>query len=183
MELRGFFATVFAFLFTGDVYSSQPRRFWRFDYAGLGCTNELDRYMRINMGKCENKNSQMECSAMANGDTTINPRTHFTLEKPKKNKPSKMRCISFNNTYSLMVQGNNVSFVNVSCEKGRANVWFKFIKLKKQSGEKNIYYGFFIRNSTMCLTSSCDGTLSVVKVNSTADRKCFFRQYHFWKRW
>ena len=35
----------------------------------------------------------------------------FTLEKPKKNKLSKMRCISFNNTYSLMVQGNNVSFV------------------------------------------------------------------------
>ena len=60
---------------------------------------------------------------------------------------------------------------NVSCEKGGENVWFKFEKLPDHSGS---HCGFFIRNSTMCLTRSCDGTLSVEKVNSTADRKCFF---------
>ncbi|CAH3173803.1 unnamed protein product [Porites evermanni] len=172
MELRGFFATVFAFLFTVEVYSrlSRPRSFY---YVGFGRTKG-DRYMIIT-DKCENKNSQRECSAMANGETSRNSSTHFTLERNTP-RPNKLRWISFNNTYSLMVQGNNVSFVNVSCEKGGENVWFKFMELKKKSGEKNRYHGFFIRNSTMCLTSSCDGTLSVVKVNSTDDGKCSFKQ-------
>ena len=62
---------------------------------------------------------------------------------------------------------------NVSCEKGGENVWFTFKKLHDNSAT---YVGFFIRNSTMCLTRSCDGTLSVEKVNSQADRKCSFRQ-------
>ena len=36
----------------------------------------------------------------------------FTLEKNTSiARLNKLRCISFNNTYSLMVQGNNVSFV------------------------------------------------------------------------
>ena len=66
---------------------------------------------------------------------------------------------------------------NVSCENGGDNVWFKFMELEEQSGEKDRYHGFFIRGSTMCLTGSCDGTLSVVKVNSTYDRKCSFKQF------
>ena len=32
-------------------------------------------------------------------------------ENSTSEKPGNKRCISFNNTYSLMVQGNNVSFV------------------------------------------------------------------------
>ena len=63
---------------------------------------------------------------------------------------------------------------NVSCDKGGKNVWFKF---KNLHNGLRTYHGFFIRNSTMCLTRSCDGTLSVEKVNSTADRKCFFTKY------
>ena len=31
--------------------------------------------MKINMDKCENKNSQMECSAMADGETSSDSRT------------------------------------------------------------------------------------------------------------
>ena len=34
-----------------------------------------DSYIEINMDKCENKNSQMECSAIANGETSSNPNT------------------------------------------------------------------------------------------------------------
>ncbi|CAH3184756.1 unnamed protein product [Porites evermanni] len=166
MELRGFFATVFAFLFTVEVYS-HSRTFY---YAGFGLTNS-DRYMIIT-DKCENKNSQRECSAMANGDTGSKLNTHFTLERntSRPNKLRWLRCISFNNTYSLMVQGNNVSFVNVSCEKENKNVWFKFKRLPGG------HHGFFIRGSTMCLTRSWDGNLSVVNVNSTNDRKCHFKQ-------
>ncbi|CAH3172931.1 unnamed protein product [Porites lobata] len=173
MELRGFFATVFAFLFTVEVYS---RPFISFDSVKLtvsGCTNG-GFYMRINTINCENKNSRMECPAMADGETNSSPSTLFTLERNTSiARLNKLRCISFNNTYSLMVQGNNVSFVNVSCEKGGNNVWFKFKKLPDDSGS---YLGFFIPGSTMCLTRSCNGTLSVEKVNSTTDRKCFFRQ-------
>ena len=60
--------TVFVFLFTVEVYSSS-RSFSYIDDDGSGCTNNEDRYMRINMAKCENKNSRRECPAMANGET------------------------------------------------------------------------------------------------------------------
>ncbi|CAH3184762.1 unnamed protein product [Porites lobata] len=107
---------------------------------------------------------------MANGETRSNPNTHFRLVES-----GKKRCISFNNTYSLMVRGNSVSFVNVSCEKGGKNVWFKFERLGNHSDS---HHGFSIRNRTMCLTSSRNGTLSVVKVNPTVevDRNCFFKR-------
>ena len=63
---------------------------------------------------------------------------------------------------------------NVSCEKGGKNVWFKFERL----GNHVDHHGFSIRNRTMCLTSSHNGTLSVVKVNPTVedDRNCFFKR-------
>ena len=64
---------------------------------------------------------------------------------------------------------------NVSCEKGGKNVLFKFEGLGKPSDG---HLGFSIRKRTMCLTSSRNGTLSVVKVNPTVevDRNCFFKR-------
>ena len=51
-----------------------------FDYRrpveGDPCTNYDGRYMRINMDECrENINSQMECPAMADGETRRNSGT------------------------------------------------------------------------------------------------------------
>ena len=57
-----------------EVYT-RSRSFSYIDDDGSGCTNNKDRYMRINMAKCENKNSRRECSAMANGDTRSNRST------------------------------------------------------------------------------------------------------------
>ena len=59
-----------------EVYSS------RFIYEGFsskgavsGCTDD-GRYMRINMDKCRlNKNSRMECPAMADVETSSDPNT------------------------------------------------------------------------------------------------------------
>ena len=56
-----------------EVYSrpsdSRPLSFIYIEDDGSGCTDK-DRYMRINMGKCrENKDSQMECPAMADWGT------------------------------------------------------------------------------------------------------------------
>ncbi|CAH3184754.1 unnamed protein product [Porites evermanni] len=172
MELRGFFTTVFACLFTVEAYSRSFN--YRRPVEGDPCTNYDGRYMRINMDECrENKNSQMECPAMADGETRRNSSTHFTLVE-SRNKLRSWRCISFNNTYSLMVQGNNVSFVNVSCQNGGENVWFKFVNLFESNRR---YFGFFIPglDSKMCLTRSCNGNLSVIRVNSTVNRDCFFK--------
>ena len=62
-----------------EVYSrpSDPRllSFSYIDDDGSGCTTNSGRYMRINVGKCENKDSQMECPAMADGETNRNPNT------------------------------------------------------------------------------------------------------------
>ena len=64
-----------------EVYSrpfdSLPRS--QLIYDGSWCTNDkaVDRYMRINMDEqCrENKNSQMECPAMADGTTSSDSST------------------------------------------------------------------------------------------------------------
>ena len=64
-----------------EVYSrpSGPRllsfSYIELENDGSGCTTNSDRYMRINVGKCENKNSQMECPAMADGETIGNSST------------------------------------------------------------------------------------------------------------
>ena len=50
---------------------SRPLSFIYIEDDGSGCTTNSDRYMRINMGKCrENKDSQMECPAMADWGTS-----------------------------------------------------------------------------------------------------------------
>ena len=61
--------TVFVFLFTVEVYSSS-QSFSYIEDDGSGCTNNKDRYMRINKDKCENKNSRRECPAMADEETS-----------------------------------------------------------------------------------------------------------------
>ena len=64
-----------------EVYSrpSDPRllsfSYIELDNDGSGCTTNSDRYMKINVGKCENKDSQMECPAMADGETNTDPNT------------------------------------------------------------------------------------------------------------
>ena len=62
-----------------EVYSrpsdSRSRSFSYIEDDGSGCTNNGDRYMRINTGKCENKNSRMECPAMADGETSTDSNT------------------------------------------------------------------------------------------------------------
>ena len=50
---------------------SRPLSFIYIEDDGSWCTTNSDRYMRINMGKCrENKDSQMECPAMADWGTS-----------------------------------------------------------------------------------------------------------------
>ena len=57
-----------------EVYSRpSDSRLQSFYCVGFGRTG--DSYIGINMDKCENKNSQMECSAMANGETRSNLNT------------------------------------------------------------------------------------------------------------
>ncbi|CAH3172929.1 unnamed protein product, partial [Porites lobata] len=168
--------TVFLFLFTVEVYT-RSRSFSYIDDDGSGCTNNKDRYMRINMAKCENKNSRRECSAMANGDTRSNRNTHFRLVKRGKKS-----CITFNNTYSLMVQGNKVSFVNVSCHsKDNVNkvVWFNY-EVQDIKSKKARYRVFYYKQggSFMCLTRDCTGTLNVTRVNSPLNRNCSFSTYN-----
>ena len=66
---------------------------------------------------------------------------------------------------------------NVSCQKGGQDVWFTSMEFKGL-GRRNRYYGFFIPSTPykMCLTRHCNGNLYAVKVNSTVDRKCYFKQ-------
>ena len=59
-----------------EVYSRSVSYIYRERTEGDRCTNYDGRYMRINMDKCrENKNSQMECPAMADGETSSDSST------------------------------------------------------------------------------------------------------------
>ncbi|CAH3172928.1 unnamed protein product, partial [Porites lobata] len=114
--------TVFVVLFAEEVYSL------RLIYEGARSNdrrcNYDGRYVRINLKECrENNNSRNECPAFADGETSKNSSTNFTLEKSEKDEKW---CISFNKTYSLAFKGNSTSFENVSCQDKVRNVWFNY---------------------------------------------------------
>ncbi|CAH3184758.1 unnamed protein product [Porites lobata] len=81
-----------------------------------------------------------------------------------------------------MVQGNKVSFVNVSCHsKDNVNkvVWFNY-EVQDIKSKKARYRVFYYKQggSFMCLTRDCTGTLNVTRINSPLNRNCSFSTYN-----